>query len=152
VGKQDLKQALLRAGLTCFSQKGYHATTVDEIAAEASVSKGAVYWHYKDKRELFLSIMRERGKALEEAGANAVARVADPQDAVALLKAIMEAILQYYAENRTFASLLGLLRSGKDAPFGEELYQELQAFYRRSRAQFVPLFAHGIQTGAFNPS
>lgn len=150
VGKSELKQRLLQAALTCFAQKGYHATTVDEIATEAGVSKGAVYWHYKDKRELFLSVMRERGQALQEAGAQAVASVSKPQNVTLLLRRIMEAIFQFYAENLKFASLLGLLRSGKDAPFGEELYLELQAFYRSSRSQFAPLFSHGIKSGEFN--
>src|SRR5690349_3288789 len=149
-GKPELKQELLDAGLRCFARRGYHAATMDEIAAEAGVSKGAIYWHYKDKQELFLSIMRERGQALEAAGAAAVqafsADTADPGD---LLRAIMAAIFRFYAENREFASLLGLLRSGKDAPFGELLFNELTDFYRKARAQFVPLFQFGIARGIF---
>jgi len=150
VGKPDLKQGLLEAGLRCFARRGYHAATMDEIAAEAGVSKGAIYWHYKDKQELFLSIMRERGQALEAAGARAIAGTppgqGDPGD---ILAAIMIAIFRFYAENREFASLLGLLRSGNDAPFGEALFRELTEFYRRARTQFVPLFTFGIEKGHF---
>lgn len=150
VGKPDLKRELLAAGLRCFARRGFHAATMDDIATEAGVSKGAIYWHYKDKQELFLSIMRERGAALEAAGAQAMDGFtpgqADPGD---LLKAIMMAIFEFYSENRPFASLIGLLRSGKDAPFGEALFRELVDFYRRARAQFVPLFAHGIEHGYF---
>lgn len=146
VGKPELKESLLTAGLYCFARRGYHATTMDEIAAEAGVSKGAIYWHYKDKRELFLNIMRERRAALEEAGSQAVVEDSSPGE---ILRAIMLAIFRFYSENREFASLIGLLRSGKDAPFGEEFYHELQEFYRSSRERLVPLFQYGIETGAF---
>jgi TetR/AcrR family acrAB operon transcriptional repressor len=150
VGKPELKRELLNAGLRCFARRGYHAATMDEIAAEAGVSKGAIYWHYKDKEELFLSIMRERGAALEAAGARALEGIVPGQeDPGEILKAIMAAIFGFYVENREFASLIGLLRSGKDAPFGEALFRELVEFYRRARAQFVPLFAFGIERGSF---
>ncbi len=147
--RPELKPLLLEAGLRCFARRGFHAATMDEIAAEAGVSKGAIYWHYKDKQDLFLSIMRERGQALEAAGARAIEGMdltGDPGD---LLKAIMVGIFRFYAGNREFASLVGLLRSGKDAPFGEALFRELTEFYRRARSQFVPLFAFGIERGLF---
>jgi TetR/AcrR family acrAB operon transcriptional repressor len=150
VGKPELKREILEAGLHCFAKRGYHAATMDEIALAAGVSKGAIYWHFKDKEELFLSIMRERGKALEDAGAAAIQGCEqDSWQPDSVLKAIMAAIFRFYAANREFASLVGLLRSGKDAPFGEALFQELVEFYRRSRAQFVPLFEYGIEQGHF---
>src|SRR5690349_16757677 len=144
-GKPELKQELLDAGLRCFARRGYHAATMDEIAAEAGVSKGAIYWHYKDKQELFLRIMRERGQALEAAAAAAIQTI-EPQAAgpEVLLRALLVAIFRFYLENREFASLLGLLRSGKDAPFGEALFHELSGFYRNARAQLIPLFQFGI--------
>jgi TetR/AcrR family acrAB operon transcriptional repressor len=153
VGKPDLKREILEAGLHCFARRGFHAATMDEIAVAAGVSKGAIYWHFKDKEELFLSIMRERGKALEDAGAAAIVGFdPEPQRPDELLKAIMAAIFRFYAANREFASLVGLLKSGKDAPFGETLFQELVEFYRRARAQFVPLFEYGIERGYFAES
>ena len=149
-GKPELKRALLEAGLRCFARRGFHSATMDEIAVEAGVSKGAIYWHYKDKQELFLSIMRERGRALEAAGAAAIEGMSpDNEQPGDMLKAIMIAIFGFYANNRDFASLLGLLRSGKDAPFGEPLFHELTDFYRKARAQFVPLFQFGAQIGVF---
>ena len=48
---------ILDAALACFAARGYHETSVDEIAARAGLSKGAIYWHFKGKRELFLALV-----------------------------------------------------------------------------------------------
>ena len=51
------RDAILDAALRCFAKRGYHETSVDDIAARARLSKGAIYWHFEGKRELFLALM-----------------------------------------------------------------------------------------------
>src|SRR5687768_7926109 len=46
------RAAVLDASLRVFSRKGYAATRLEEVAAEAGVTRGAVYWHFADKAEL----------------------------------------------------------------------------------------------------
>jgi TetR/AcrR family acrAB operon transcriptional repressor len=48
---------LLDAAESCFAEHGYHATTVDAIAERAGVSKGAVYWHFESKRDVFTALV-----------------------------------------------------------------------------------------------
>ena len=48
---------ILDAALACFAAHGYHETSVDDIAACAGLSKGAIYWHFVGKRELFLALI-----------------------------------------------------------------------------------------------
>ena len=50
------KAHILTAALTCFARTGYHQTTIDDIAAEAGLSKGSIYVHFESKKELFLAI------------------------------------------------------------------------------------------------
>ncbi len=45
--------------MLCFSRKGYYQTTMDDIVAESGLSKGALYWYFKSKKELFLSLVGE---------------------------------------------------------------------------------------------
>jgi AcrR family transcriptional regulator len=40
-------------------RNGYQATTLDEIASTAGFTKGAVYWHFPNKRALFLALVAE---------------------------------------------------------------------------------------------
>ena len=54
------RERLLDAALTVFSRRGYHAASVDEIAAEAGYSKGAVYSNFSNKEELLLALIDRR--------------------------------------------------------------------------------------------
>lgn len=46
---------ILQAAIACFSRKGYHLTTMDDIVAESGMSKGSLYWHYDSKKDILLS-------------------------------------------------------------------------------------------------
>ncbi|MFI5316926.1 MAG: TetR/AcrR family transcriptional regulator [Myxococcota bacterium] len=70
------RDAILDAALRCFAKRGYHETSVDDIAARARLSKGAVYWHFAGKRALFLALM-DRALAAEAGLAAAVAGAPD---------------------------------------------------------------------------
>ena len=48
---------ILDAALACFTARGYHETSIDDIAARAGLSKGAIYWHFAGKRALFLALI-----------------------------------------------------------------------------------------------
>ncbi|MBB3112389.1 AcrR family transcriptional regulator [Paenibacillus phyllosphaerae] len=55
-GEQTKKRIALKAK-SLFEQKGYSATTMDEIVTIAGTSKGSIYYHFKSKEELFLYIL-----------------------------------------------------------------------------------------------
>jgi TetR/AcrR family acrAB operon transcriptional repressor len=47
------RERIFRAGLKVFSRKGYAAATLSDVAREAGISRGAIYWHYKNKESFF---------------------------------------------------------------------------------------------------
>jgi AcrR family transcriptional regulator len=57
----DRRKQILEAALKVFSTKGFHKATNKDIAqAAGGISPGLIYWYFKDKEDLFLSIIRER--------------------------------------------------------------------------------------------
>ena len=46
------QEAFLKAGTRCFNQKGFSGTSLDEIAEQLQVSKGAFYYHFANKEAL----------------------------------------------------------------------------------------------------
>jgi TetR/AcrR family transcriptional regulator, acrAB operon repressor len=52
------RQAILDAALKVFSAQGYSATTLDEVARSAGVTRGAVYWHFAGKAQLYQALLR----------------------------------------------------------------------------------------------
>jgi AcrR family transcriptional regulator len=58
--RREARDELLTAALRVFARRGYREAGVDEIAAEAGYSKGALYWHFDGKEELLQALLEER--------------------------------------------------------------------------------------------
>src|SRR5947208_11745204 len=58
--RREARDELLAAALRVFARRGYREAGVDEIAAEAGYSKGALYWHFSSKAELLTALLDER--------------------------------------------------------------------------------------------
>ncbi len=53
------RRGIVDAALACFDRHGIAGTTLEQIAAEAKVTKGAVYWHFTGKAEILHAIREE---------------------------------------------------------------------------------------------
>lgn len=53
------RATLLKTALSVFSAKGYAATTLDDVAKAAKVTRGAIYWHFKSKADLYNTLVEE---------------------------------------------------------------------------------------------
>jgi TetR/AcrR family acrAB operon transcriptional repressor len=51
------RKLVLDAALKVFSRKGYSQATLEVIAKEARVTRGAIYWHFKNKFEMFVALL-----------------------------------------------------------------------------------------------
>ena len=69
--KEDMlitRQRILQAGFDCFFENGFEATSLSAIAKAAGVTRGAIYWHFEDKKALFRAVVDyniERGDITE---------------------------------------------------------------------------------------
>lgn len=53
---QETRQSILLAAERVFFEKGVSDSTLDDVAIEAGVTRGAIYWHFASKKELFLEL------------------------------------------------------------------------------------------------
>ena len=61
------RATLLKIALSVFSAKGYSAATLDDVAKAAKMTRGAIYWHFKSKADLYNTLLQEvsaRGAAV----------------------------------------------------------------------------------------
>ena len=54
------REQLLDAAARVFAERGYQGASVERIAAAAGVTKGALYWNFESKADLFFSLLDER--------------------------------------------------------------------------------------------
>lgn len=50
---EETRQEILDAAIKTFSERGVSATSLADIAKSAGVTRGAIYWHFKNKVDLF---------------------------------------------------------------------------------------------------
>jgi len=62
------RHSLLDAAERVFHAKGVSSTSLHDIALEAGLSRGAIYWHFKDKADLFNAMMERVSLPLEASG------------------------------------------------------------------------------------
>jgi AcrR family transcriptional regulator len=53
----NIKELILNEGIRLFLDKGYNATTIEDITDAVNITKGAFYWHFKSKDELLETIL-----------------------------------------------------------------------------------------------
>jgi AcrR family transcriptional regulator len=69
---------VLAAARKLFSEAGYSATSLDAIAAEAGLTKGAIYHHFSNKQEVFRAVYEQERARLAEIEQDAYSRKRDP--------------------------------------------------------------------------
>jgi len=60
---QDTRMTILRKAFELIYRQGYQATSIDEIIATTAVTKGALFYHFKNKEEMGLAIINEHYRA-----------------------------------------------------------------------------------------
>jgi AcrR family transcriptional regulator len=58
--REETRELVLAAAARVFARRGFHAASLDAVAEEAGFSRGAVYYNFADKEELFLELLDRR--------------------------------------------------------------------------------------------
>jgi len=57
--KEEKRRKIIEAASKCIAEKGYSATSMNDIAKDAGMTKGGVYWYFESKRAIFMAILDE---------------------------------------------------------------------------------------------
>jgi AcrR family transcriptional regulator len=124
------RAALIAAARVRFGSAGYHATGTHDLVALASVTRGALYHHFGDKRDLFIAVFQQTDEELNHQAHATVAPFSG--DTWRQLMISIETYLRLRAESREAQRILLL-----DGPvvLGWEHWRDLQAGSREAMAQ-----------------
>lgn len=75
---ETTRAAIVEAARNLFAARGYEAVLLDEIAAAARVTKGAIYHHFANKRDLFRVVYEQLAASVEDRVRRRMARGRDP--------------------------------------------------------------------------
>jgi len=103
---------ILAAAVRLFHDRGYHATTMKDVAAEVGVTAGAIYQHYRNKQEI-LDVAVESATAELRARLEEVAELVE--DPVPLLDALVAALVEVVLADVALSAV-----SRQDRPLASE--------------------------------
>lgn len=144
--KEERRGQILEAALAVFSEKGYHATNVSDVAARAGVSQGTIYWYFDSKDELFEAAVLS---FFDQFGAEAVVGILEQETATEKLRAFSRSMAQCgdVAQN-LFTLFLGYWASSPDREGAAKTWTNLLAGYKD---MIVEIVEEGVQNGEFKP-
>jgi len=118
------RKLILKASLKLFSHRGYGATSVNDIADEAGLSKGNVYHHFPDKETIFRALLDQYFQALSKPDFpfnRALATGAFPENLEALGRAARDAVHDY----REYVALIYVDVVEFDGTHVRKFYEEM---------------------------
>lgn len=132
------RQAILSAAQKLFTAKGYDAAAIDEIAAAARVTSGALYHHFANKREIMRAVFESLEAELKDRITAASARAKSAVEALRLtLRAFLDACLEDHIRSIVFEQAPRVLGWEDwrriDAEYAMELLLDLLSRLRKER-------------------
>ena len=148
--KQARREAIRTSAREFFFTKGFNATTMDEIAQKAELSKGALYLYFASKEELYVSVMSEGLSFLFERTEEALTLDLPPDQ---MLRKLGEVNYRYYLDYPEYSRIFFFFEHrniAKQLP--RELIQESMDKGMRYFQLLVGVIQKGIEQGIFAPA
>jgi len=147
-GAQLTRQALLHAALAVFSRKGYATARLEDIAREAGVTRGAIYWHFSSKADLYAALVADASARLDQVIGSALAEGGG--SFVESTRRVMVRMLAYLEEDETYCAVqsLLLLRTGADTDADPGRLQQVNEFQNKER-ELAEIMRAGVMVGQF---
>ena len=141
-GAQDSRDEILKAAMHLFANRGFHETSMSEVAREAHVSKALIFWHFKTKEELFVAVLNR----LLEPYFIDFAEEAGVLDERAQIRKLVEFYLDFVRDNASSVRFF-LAQMLHDQRFSEGLNEQVLKIYSGYRGMLVELIARAQQKG-----
>jgi TetR/AcrR family acrAB operon transcriptional repressor len=138
------RDGLIATAIDCFARYGYAGTSIERIARAAGVTKGALYYHFRDKEQLLFAAVKERIDAFEQ---HVVARVNQLDDPASALRQIARICAHNAVSDNHRRFILTLMVEALDT--NATLSSEFREMLHRFRSFHRHLIRQGQDLGVF---
>lgn len=149
--RENRRSAILKAARKLFFDRGFKSVTVDNIAAKAEVSKGAVYLYFKSKGEIYTQILINDNIAAFEDSKNKFSGKKAP--AAELLLGFADNYINYYLdETELFKILMAFMLHANDMILTDEQNSQLIQTTHANICIVSEILQKGVDSGEFSPT
>jgi AcrR family transcriptional regulator len=143
--ENDLRKQILATAKSMFIQQGYHGLAMRQISEALGVSKAALYYHFKDKEELFLAILTAYLDDMESLLDQILNGQASGQERIF---EFVSAVLHQPAEQRAVIRLASQEMTNLSAAARKNFDQ---MYHRKFISKLTQIIQQGIENGEFRP-
>ena len=141
--ERSKKERVIKAAIKLFSKQGYHDTTVSEIAHEAEVAKGTVYWYFDSKEQLFWGIIFSGIESLNKKLKEEVAK--EEKSVSNKLETIVRLYLKFFKDSKEVSKMM---QESSVSP-SEYFYSEMKNLRSAAIEELAKIIAKGQEDGVF---
>ncbi|NDJ77243.1 MAG: TetR/AcrR family transcriptional regulator [Chloroflexi bacterium] len=146
MGKEDRRNEILMAAIEAFAEKGYDGTSMDEIVKRTGLSKGTLYWHFKNKHDLLLAVIDSAMNGMIELTKHIAAQDLPASDR---LRAIFQESIEAFVEDDSMITLMAnFFFLSTQSEHAQEIMRE---GYRVFTTEIERVIQEGIDSGEFRP-
>jgi len=145
--KKARRQAILDAARECFFRDGFEATTISQIADNVELSTGTLYLYFKNKEEIYVSILEEGLEILYALMRGSEQPGAKPSE---LLEGYADAYFRFYIDyGQYFDIMFFLRRPDRRVELESELEEKLESQTTNCLGLLESAIEKGIKKGDF---
>ncbi len=108
--RQARQQLILDAAIQVFAKKGFHQATMDDVAQEAELGKGTLYYYFKSKEEILLKLLEENTRSFFEQILHAID---SETDFIQTVRKVLLFYASYFTEHEMFFNIYFPYESGQ---------------------------------------
>ena len=140
--KNPKYEKIIESAVDIFAQKGFHETTMKEIAESAGIGKGTIYIHFENKDHLFSEILDNGIENLAQYVENEINKNNSPGNK---LKKAIKAQLEYFSKHEDFCLFLFRELWG----YRQDLKNKIIKLHNKHTVIIKEIIAEGIENGHF---
>ncbi len=141
------KKFIMDVALNLFSEKGYHQTSMNEIAQKAEFSVGTIYNFFINKEELYKAMINEKAALFYENLKTVLDSHGTPEE---VINRWVDAKINLYTENRHFFSIFFVESMRINISLRAALTEEIRQLHQDLRKRLADVFKKGIAEKTFS--
>lgn len=141
---EETRLAIMSKALELFSEKGIAATSLSEIASGAGVTRGAIYWHFKSKWDLFDAIWQHYCEPIDRLGQ--ASHDEDETDPLGKLAELLKLILINAEQDVDFRRML-IMCMRETSIWSGEVPERIEAFIDEIHQRRIRTLRNAMRKG-----
>ena len=144
---QKTKNLILSHARTLFASQGYENTVLDQVAKKANLTKGAIYWNFKNKEDLFLKLYTQETEKYLDYLQEQTKNITDPKQ---IIEVLFKENCRYYLNNQDFCKISHIVFNNKVLKSNEPIKFLMEKIEKEFHTLLSNTFERGVNSGFFS--